>query len=341
MQISALGASAAAKAAVGSKSQVSTHDQAYQSTPSSSANTRIDTHHHFFPPRLIEKLGIPPRVSQWTPARSIEAMDENGIRAAIVSSPQSATMREDLEEARSVVRQSNEFGAQMAQDYPGRFGLFAALPIFDVQGSLRECEHAFDALGADGVCLVTSYGNKWPGDPSFAPVFDELNRRKAVVFIHPIAPTCSANVSIGIQPGALEYVFDTTRAIMSLMLSGTFSRCPDIKFIFAHGGGTLPALRERVNYVITEEASLTQKLPKGIDGELRKLYVDVVLVTNSANFALLTQVMPAQQLLLGTDCPYVPPRHSVGELAGLGLAKKLLQGIERDNAASLFPRVRA
>lgn len=228
----------------------------------------------------------------------------------------------------------------MVQDYPSRFGLFAALPLFDVQGSLREIEYVFDVLKADGVCFVTSYGDKWPGDSSFAPVFDELNRRKAVVFVHPMAPACCANLSIGIQPGALEFVFDTTRAIMSLMLSSTFARCPDIRFIFAHGGGTLPALRERVDYVITEEASLTQKLPRGIGGELQKLYFDVVLVTNPANFALLTQVMPPQQLLLGTDCPFVPPRHSVGELAGLGLAKKQLHEIERENAARLFPRFR-
>ncbi len=340
MQISALGAGAAAKAAARSMPQVGTHEDNV-STPSSSTPSRIDTHHHFFPPSLVQKLGVAPRVSDWTPARSIAAMDENGIRAAIVSVPQAAALRDDLEEARSVARQSNEFGAQMVRDYPGRFGLFAALPLSDVQGSLRECEHAFDVLGADGACLVTSYGNKWPGDPAFALVFDELNRRKAVVFIHPLAPACCANLSVGIQPGALEFVFDTTRAIMSLMLSGTFSRCPDINFIFAHGGGTLPALRERVNYVITEEASLSRQLPKGIDGELQKLYFDVVLVTNSANFALLTQVMPAMRLLLGTDCPFVPPRHSVSELGGLGLAKKILQGIERDNAARLFPRFRA
>jgi predicted TIM-barrel fold metal-dependent hydrolase len=135
-------------------------------------------------------------------------------------------------------------------------------------------------------------------------------------------------LSVGIQPGALEFVFDTTRAIMSLMLSGTLTRCPDIRFIFAHGGGALPALRERVDYVISEEQALAARLPNGIGEFLRKLYFDVVLVTNQANFALLTQVMPPEHLLLGTDFPFVPPSHTVTGLRSLGLDPSVLSRIE-------------
>ena len=141
---------------------------------------RIDVHHHY--------------TGDWAPGRTIEGMDQNGIATAILSRP--GIPLSEPEKARKLARDTNDHGAQLVRDYPGRFGLFASLPLFDGEGSLREIAYAFDVLKADGVCLVTSYGNsnpgtKWIGDPAFAPVFDELNRRKAVVFVHPTVPRAS------------------------------------------------------------------------------------------------------------------------------------------------------
>ena len=298
---------------------------------------RIDTHHHHS------------QGGGWTPSRSIEAMDHSGIAAAILSRP--AIPVGEPEQARKVARDANEFAAQVVRDHPNRFGLFATLPLFDVEGSLREIANGFDVLKADGVCFATSYGSRWPGDPAFAPVFDELNRRKAVVFIHPTAPGYyNAEFTLKIQPAALEFMFDSARAIVSLILNGTLIRCPDIRFIFGHGGGTLPFLHERLDHLVGEDLPIggewttgdnryrSKYVPNGFLNEMKKLYFDVVRVANPANFALLTQVMPAERLLLGTDYPVVPTSETVGHLPGLHLDGKVLRGIERDNALTLFPR---
>jgi predicted TIM-barrel fold metal-dependent hydrolase len=308
---------------------------------------RIDTHHHY--------------TGEWTPTRAIEGMDQTGIATAILSRP--GIPVSDSEKARKLARDTNERGAQLVRDHPGRFGLFATLPLFDVDGSLGEIAYGFDVLKADGVCLVTSYGNtsygtKWVGDPAFALVFDELNRRKAVVFVHPTVPSYyttdfrlesgSERGVSGINETALENQFDTARAIVSLIINGTLVRCPAIRFIFAHGGGALPSLHERLDHLIGEDRPSrsdgsyhSRYVPNGFDNEMKKLYFDVVRVANPANFALLMKLMPPQHLLFGTDYPPVPISETASRLPSLQLDSTVLLGLERDNALTLFPRFKA
>ena len=314
---------------------------------------RIDTHHH-------HSQGGP-----WTPSKAIEGMDHTGIATAILSRPGIPVSEPD--KARKLARDTNEFAAQVARDHPGRFGVFASLPLFDVEGSLREIAYGVDVLKADGVCLVTSYsgpsfGNKWVGDPAFAPVFDELNRRKAVVFIHPTVPMYynadfrlengSVSGVSGVNQTALENQFDTARAIVSLIINGTLVRCPDIRFIFCHGGGVLPTLHERLDHLIGQDQPArtdggsdggyrSKYVPNGFDREMRKLYFDIVRVANPANFAMLTKLMPPERLLFGTDYPPVPISETASHMPSLHLDGKVLRGIERDNALTLFPRFKA
>src|SRR4051812_6723307 len=146
----------------------------------------------------------------------------------------------------------HDYAAKMRQEHPGRFGLFASLPLPDVEGSLREIAYALDELRADGIGLLTNYDGKYPGEAAFAPVFDELNRRKAVVYFHPAAAPCcalhgcNAHGGIGVPAATLDFPFDTTKAVTSLLFGGTFARCRDIRFIFSHAGGTIPFLAERI-----------------------------------------------------------------------------------------------
>src|SRR5215471_6756924 len=206
---------------------------------------RIDVHHHMLPPeyltltsdRILEITSGDTAVLQWTPERTIEQMNEFGVATSILSLPVPGAWHRGKKNSRKLARISNEYGARLAKDHPKQFGSFAALPLPDVDGSLAEIEYAFDTLQADGAYLQTSYDDKWPGDAAFAPVFAELNRRKAIVFVHPTEPACCANLIPEIPSNVVEFVFDTTRAIISFLIGGTFARCPEIRFIFCHSGG--------------------------------------------------------------------------------------------------------
>src|SRR5579864_7527153 len=247
--------------------------RAQTGSPGSGAKSnRIDVHHHILPPPYMLRakdrvLEISDRdhsaLLNWTPAQAIEEMDQNGVSTAITSLGLPGVWFGGAEAARSLARVCNEYAAQMMKDYPGRFGLFAALPLPDTEGSLREIAYALDVLKADGIGLVSNYDDKWPGDPAFTPVFEELNRRKAVVFIHPTAPSCCSHLMPGIPASTVEFLFDTTRAIVSLLVSGTFSRFPDVRFIFCHAGGTMPVLAARINAFVERHKDITERVPNG------------------------------------------------------------------------------
>src|SRR5439155_12471477 len=153
---------------------------------------RIDVHHHIAPPKYVEEMRalLQPPTLAWTPARSIEDMDQAGVATAITSITTPGVWIGDHAQGRRVARECNDFAARLVVDYPGRFGMFAALPLPDIEASLREIEYGLDTLKADGISLFTSYRDKWLGDPAFEPAMAELNRRKAVVYTHPEAPVC-------------------------------------------------------------------------------------------------------------------------------------------------------
>src|SRR5262245_1390273 len=218
---------------------------------------RIDVHTHFGSPlyvqTLVERTVKPnPGFTIWyaldtfrtyTPARCIEDMDRGGVEVSVVSNTAVGAWFGDLAETRRLARDVNEFAAaKLVQAYKGRFGLFAQLPLPDIDASLKEIEYAFDTLKADGVGLTTSIGNKWLGDPYFAPVFDELNRRNAVVYTHPVDAPCCQALQPGIQATTIEYNTDTSRTILSFLVNETPKRNPNLKFIFSHAGGTLIGL---------------------------------------------------------------------------------------------------
>ena len=211
-----------------------------------------------------------------------------------------------------------------------------ALP--DVEGSLREIEYALDTLKLDGVAFYSSYDRKYGGDPVFAPVFAELNRRKAIVFYHPVA--CCGAVVPGVPTNAYELPFDTTRTIASLMFAGVFSRNPDVRFIFSHGGGAMPMLAGRIDDLTQGMKPLRDNVPEGVQPQLRKLFVDTAGAFHAGAMAAAMKVLPETHLLYGSDFPYSSSSEALSGLAANGLAASALAGIERDNALALFPQLR-
>jgi predicted TIM-barrel fold metal-dependent hydrolase len=303
---------------------------------------RIDTHHHFTLPKLLAESAakgvIQTGLQDWTPQKSIDQMDKGGVATSILSISDPGVWFGDNAAARALARECNDYAVKVMKDYPGRFGLFATLPMPDVEGSLLEIEYAFDTLKADGACVLSSYGGKYLGNPAFAPVLDELNRRKAVVFCHPYCAACGtqAVLSDG-QNRGVEFVFDTTRAIVSLLSTGTVTRCPDIRFIWSHGGGTVPYITSRLNAV-------AQQLPKGLIYELQKFYYDTAQAFNSYTLPSFKKLVPASHILFGTDFPLgggSGAAVSKGLIDNGGFSENELRAIDRENALELLPRLRA
>ena len=307
---------------------------------------RIDTHHHPYPPVYIAKTGevlkhtthaFYDRLTKWQPSQAVEAMDKDGIAVSVLSVSTPSVWLGDAEASRVFAREVNEAAAKIQSDYKGRFGHFAALPLPDVDGCLKEIEHAFGTLKADGIALTTNYIDKYPGDPAFAPVFEELERRKAVVYFHPTAASFAFNVIPNIPPPSIEFPFDTTRAITSLMFSGTLHRCPNIKWIFSHGGGALAMIANRLVGLAKNRPELGSRVPNGVMHELSKLYLDVVGVTTPGALRAILDIVPISHLLFGTDYPFWAPETTIKGLAELKLSAADLKAIERDNALKLLP----
>jgi predicted TIM-barrel fold metal-dependent hydrolase len=307
----------------------------------------IDVHHHFYPPELLKAVEQatgarrPPVVQKWTPAVTVQEMDRNNVAKAVLSlwSIPGGWMGVNSQEKLRLSRLSNEYAVRMVQDFPGRFGLFASLPMPDVEASLKEIEYVFDVLKADGIGLATNFGDKWPGDPAYAPVFDELNRRKAIVYFHPVAASCCALPNA--NESWMDVPFDTGRAIMSLLASGTFTRLQDIRWIFSHGGGPIAILAERIKALQpVTSPQFVKVVPRGIDYELQRLYYDTANAGHKPNMAALLAYVPSTQVLFGTDYPYLTVGQNAASLRAYGLSGADLQAIEAGNAMRIIPRLK-
>lgn len=305
---------------------------------------RIDTQHHILPPRYVAEVGaeaigrtlVSGTTPEWTPEHSLAAMDRHGIATAVVSvSAPGFPVHDPV----GLCRYCNDHAAEMARWHPGRFGSFASLPLPDVEAALAELRRALDGLGAHGVCLLASYDGHTLGDPLFAPVLDELERRGAVVYVHPNEPPGAPLV--GLPPASLEFPFDTTRAIAHLLFTGAFARTRNVKWIFSHAGGAIPMLAERLAR-LERRPDLARHAPDGVLAELRRLHYDVALSAGPMTLAALLRLVGPDRALFASDYPHAPEPAMAGSVAGLaaaGLAPDDLALIERGNALRLMPRL--
>ena len=332
----------------------------YSSAWAAPARSRIDIHHHFQPDVYFDfqkahGRGFP--TNAWVLSKDLEDMDQAGTDIAFLSLTTPGFAFAERDETRKVSRECNDAAAKLVADHPGRFGSFATIPLADTEGALQETAYALDTLRADGICLFSNYGDVWLGHASFAPVYEELNRRKALVYVHPVLANCCANLSVahdGVpnEIAMIEFGTDTTRAIAGLIFSGMTTKFPDITWIFAHGGGSMPFFIERffqgasaeiVPGIVTkgQDGTPSKVLPTGDDvlRELRKCYYDTAQISNPVALGALRKVIPVSHILYGTDYWY---RTAVESVRGLTTSKVFseeeLRAIERTNAERIVRR---
>jgi len=319
---------------------------------------RIDVHHHFIPDAYLSYVKAhnrTPGVGElWTLARDLADMDAGGTETAILSVTNPGFAFGERDEIRRVVRECNEAAARLTADRPGRFGSFAALPLADADGSLLEIAHALDTLKADGIGVFSNSGDKWLGHPSFSPIYEELNRRRAIVYVHPATPNCCNALGLAApnEGAMIEFGTDTARTIADLIFSQTTTRFPDIRWIFSHAGGTMPFLIERFLQGTTEQIipgiatkgmdyAQPKLPPKGVLFELRRMRYDTAQSTNPIAMRALKDVVPVSQILYGTDFWY---RTAVETARGLTTNRVFTaaerQAIDRGNAELLMPRLK-
>ena len=315
----------------------------------------IDVHHHYFPPVFRESgekflkaaFGdVPAEIKNWSPSIDVESMDRNGISMAIINTsarpPEPGLLTADAYRAQA--RDANDYAAKMVQDYPKRFAQFGFLPMPDVEGSLREIEYVLDVLKAPGVGMMTSYGNRWQGDPAFAPVLAELSRRKAVVFCHPLPAACCRALMPDVaprEPLLVEFPYDTGRAVASLLMSGSFSKFHDIRWIFCHCGDVVPALSGRMRNVLAgmPPETVNEFAPHGMDYELQRQFYDTADAAYAPSMAAIRNYIPHTQIMFGTDYPYVSIENNVEELHKRRLSMAEMREIGRGNATALMPQL--
>jgi predicted TIM-barrel fold metal-dependent hydrolase len=331
-------AGAAAVATVG----LGKPDSAAAQTTETVKPYRIDVHHHLSPPTYIAAANSfgEPLMKNWTPEKSLQDMDNAGIAVSMLSVTTPGVNFTSGEAARKLSRECNDYAAKLRADHPGRFGSFAMIPLTDTEGSLQEIAYAFDTLKADGIGLMTSYGDKWLGDPLFLPVMEELNRRKAIVYTHPTAANCCVNVVKTQPPVMIEWGTDTTRTIADIIFSGTAQKFRDIRWIFSHAGGTMPFLIERFIRHPLLNPNVKATVPDGTLAELKRFYYDTAQTSNKAAMSALTATIPVSQIVFGTDFPY---RTGIDHVKGLResgvFTDAQMMDIERGNALKLLPRL--
>jgi predicted TIM-barrel fold metal-dependent hydrolase len=310
---------------------------------------RIDVHHHFIPdgheqrlrsraPETMRGANFP----AWSPEAAIALMDANGIGAAVVSIPIWGMVIDDLTFAKDSARRCNEAGAALVAEHPARFGAFATLPLLDVEGSLRELEHALDTLRLDGVCLPAHAGPHYLGAAFFDPLFAELHRRGTTVHVHPGPLESAGGFTPAVPDPIVDFPFDTTRAIANLIATGTLERFPAIRLIFSHAGGAAPFLAGRLA-MLDNNPPIRERAPQGVLAYLRNIYVDTALAANQWAFPSLFALTEPSHVLFGTDWPFAPAPVAAGTVAALddyaGLDRAARERIARRNALALFPRL--
>ncbi|AJQ25597.1 amidohydrolase family protein [Pelosinus fermentans] len=312
--------------------------------------SKIDMHVHYVPQAYREAIlncgeenpdGFP--TPEWDPETHLKVAEQLGISTTMLSITSPHINFGDDHAAKALAREVNEDGAKLIQKYPGHFGLLASLPLPDVATSIEEIQYAIDVLHADGFTLPTNTQGVYLGNPCLDPLFEELNKRKAVVVLHPNMPSAVPEYVLENFPMPfMEFFFDTTRAVMNMILKGTLKRFPDIKIVVPHAGAVLPILADRIHTAL----QMLKVVGNSVDvyDALQGLYYDVAGVCLPRQLDALLSLVGTEHLLYGSDYPYTPAFGCIYLADALDktdlLTNEQRRAIYRDNAANLFPRLK-
>ena len=317
--------------------------------------TTIDVHTHVISKTYLdaldkvgmtsEKIGFV--MPEWDTKKRLAEMDEFGVQAQVLSVSSPGLRFWKGEEAAALARKLNEELAQLVREHPTRFGAYATVPLPDVDASLREIAYCLDELKMDGVCLMTNYGGKYPGDPAFAAVMEELNRRQCVVFMHPTESVANEELNFGYPAPMVEYPAESTRMVVSLLDNDTIGRCPDIKFIVSHGGGTLALVEPRIIELAPMKKRLNPVEAKALGAKLKAqiatLYYDMAIVCFPPSLAAIQLIHSSSKLVMGFDQPFIPApaigtsKKTLAEFKGF--SGKEHEIIDQGTAKELFPEL--
>jgi predicted TIM-barrel fold metal-dependent hydrolase len=312
-------------------------------------NPTIDTHHHMLPEFFYRETndvhapvgGLAPMA--WTKETSLTFMDDAGIDVAVLSISTPGVHTGDGRKAKNLARRCNEFLAEVIQQRPDRFAGFACIPLPDVDSSLDELTYALDELHLDGVVVFTNANGIYLGDPSLEPVFQELERRKCVVYVHPNASPDPVAHTLGLPDNLIDFTTDTNRVVAQMHYTNRFARMPNVRYIFSHAGGSIPYMAARFA-IIDEMAFVPGGDERGTAADMfRRMYWDTALSASDPVLRMLRDVAGIDQVLFGTDFPYLRRDLAVNAKQRI-LASSTLSDLERrailgGNAAHLFSRL--
>ncbi len=308
-------------------------------TKSNNGDFYIDVHAHVFPgfyKAAMKEVGIKDIDGWQDPEWSVEAMlkaaDEHKIAAQVLSLSSPGITFVNGKAAADLARRLNEYMAGLVKEHSPQFGSMAVLPLPDVEASLGEIAYGLDTLGMDGVCLLSNYHGVYLGDPKFEPVFAELNRRKAMVFVHPTIPPHWDTFAIGLAAPVMEYTFDSSRMAMNLVNGGQKVKYPDVGIIVAHAGGTLPFNYQRV----------VKYWMNGKNDVFNTFFYELTATTEPEQIRALMALAKPDQCMMGFDFPFMKPAWYdplQKSLEAYGFPPGVLRSVQNGNAARLFPKV--
>jgi predicted TIM-barrel fold metal-dependent hydrolase len=311
---------------------------------------KIDVHAHYIPDPYLDALvaagevhpdGIP-ALPEWNEALAIAAMDQLGVRLAILSISSPGVHFGDAVAAVALARTVNEAGAQIKLATPGRFGFFAALPLPEIDAAVAETRYALDTLGADGITLLTNHRGMYLGDERLEPIYTEVAARNSVVFVHPTSPPQPTG-AVGFAAPMIEFMFETTRSMTDLVLSGVLRRHPELRIIVPHAGAALPILAGRVDMLAPVLAGNGAEVPS-LRAALERLHFDLAGAPVEEQLAALQSVADSSRLHYGSDFPFTPLQgcqYLMRQLQTSRLLDDTLDAIFRGNAVDLFRDARA